>query len=358
MRDELDFMVEAANATEMGEALDLVDGVRVPHIWPELSGRQVLVEEFVDAPSIGDAGAVASFGLDRKALADRLVEAFMHQIFDIGVFHADPHPGNILVEPDGTIVLIDLGAVGRIGPTQGFAVMEMMGAAAAGNAKQMRMALSQIVILDRDVDARVLDAQLETLLARHLRAGGGITTEAFEDLAQLIGRFGLRLPEWFGTLSRTMVTLEGTLTGIDPAFSLVDSARAHAQQMGFVPPDGAKLKELLEHEAMLQMPRLRRVPERVDELLGQAVNGRLSARVSIFSDRRDERVITGLVDRLVLAVIAAATGLGSVMLVGADAGPTFQGEVTINEVIGYVGLAAAAVLSLRVVAGIIRDGQV
>jgi ubiquinone biosynthesis protein len=358
VRDELDFTVEAANAIALGTALEQVDGIRVPRVWPELSGRQVLVEEYVDGPSIGDEQALTSMGLDRTALAGRVIEAFMHQIFAIGVFHADPHPGNILVEADGTIVLIDLGAIGRLGPTQAMAVLEMMSAAAAGKATQMRLAMGQFVIFDRDVDLRVLDAQLEVLLARHMRTGGGITTRAFEDLTQLVGEFGLRLPHWFGTLSRTLVTLEGTLTSIDPGFSLVDSARAHAEQHGLLSTADVDLRKLMEQEAMLQLPRLRRVPQQIDELLGQAIAGRLSARVSIFSDRRDERVITRLVDRLVLAIIAASTGLGSVLLVGSEGGPVFQGDVTINEVIGYVGLAASSVLALRVVAGVVRDGQV
>jgi len=115
---------------------------------------------------------------------------------------------------------------------------------------------------------------------------------------QLVAWFGLRLPTGSAPLSRTLVTLEDTLTSIDRDFSLVDSA-------------------------MLRLPRLRRVPERLDELLGQAIAGRLSARVSIFSDRRYERFVTWLVDRLVLAMIATAS----------------------------------SVLALRVVAGVVRDGQ-
>ncbi len=62
-----------------------------------------------------------------------------------------------------------------------------------------------------------------------MTTGGGITATAFEDLAAIIGDFGIRLPRWFGTLSRTMVSLEGTLTIIDPDFSLVDAARKHAE---------------------------------------------------------------------------------------------------------------------------------
>ena len=103
------------------------------------------------------------------------------------------------------------------------------------------------------------------------------------------------------------------------------------------------------------MPRLRRLPERVDAILGQAAEGRLTARVSVLDDRT-ERVVTRLFDRLVLGVLAAAVGVGSVLLLGVHAGPNL-GSVSVNEVLGYIGLASSAVLAMRVIAGIVRDGS-
>lgn len=357
VREELDFRIEAANAHELAAALEDSPGLRVPTVHDALSGRRILVEEFVSAPPIGAVDQLRRDGIDVAGLAQRLIRSFLEQIFDQGVYHADPHPGNILVEPDGTIVLIDLGSVGRLGPGQRTAVLEMMAAASSGSASQLRQAMSEITILPRNIDTRVLDADIDILLARHLRAGRGITTAAFEDLAVLIGSHGLRLPRWFGTLSRTLVTLEGTLKQVDPDFSLVDAARSYAEQQGLSAPSSDDVQDLLTQEAIRQMPRLRRVPERVDELLTQAVAGRLSAQVSVFASRHDERILTKLVDRLVLAMLAAAVGVGSVILLAVEGGPGFRGDVTLNQVFGYVGLTAAAVLTLRVVAGVVRDGS-
>ncbi len=357
VEEELDFTREAQNGVELAAGLADIDGIRVPKVYSDHSTSKVLTEEFVAAPTIVDDAALASLGLSRTDIADRLISAFLHQIFEVGVFHADPHPGNILIEPDGTIVLIDLGAVGRIGPRQRAAVLELLASASAGDAIALRQALEQIALFDRDVDTRALDAALETFLGRNMTSGGGITATAFEDLAALIGDFGIRLPRWFGTLSRTMVSLEGTLKIIDPDFSLVDAARRHAEAR-FGRPTVGGLKDSVEKELLQQLPRLRRVPERVDELLSRAVGGQLTAKVSVLSDERDVRLISKLVDRLVLAMIAAATGVGGAILLGVDLGPTFGGSVSINEILGYFGIAAASVLALRVVAGIVRDGVV
>ncbi len=355
--EELDFTIEANNALELTAQLDGLDRIRVPVVHRDLSSRRVLTEEFVAAPNIGDVEQLDDAGFDREELAGRLIEAFLHQIFDAGVFHADPHPGNILIEPDGTIVLIDLGAVGRIGPGHRAAVLDMLAAAAIGDASGLRHALERITVFDQRLDTRRLDAALESFLARHLRTGGGITATAFEDLAALIGTFGIVLPRWFGTLSRTMVSLEGTLTTIDPHFSLVDAARQHAEHAAGRPTP-EKIKDTLEREVISQLPRLRRVPQRLDEFFGQAIAGQLSANVSFLSDERDARLLTRLVDRLVLAIIAAATGIGATLLLAVEVGPEFGGSVTINEVLGYFGLATATALAFRVVAGVVRDGEV
>ncbi len=356
VREELDFHIEAANVEAVALALAGTDRVRVPTLYPALSTWSVLTEERVQGRSVADVERLRALGLDPAAVAQRLLDAFVTQVFDAGVFHSDPHPGNILVEDDGTIVLIDLGAVGRLGPNQRTLVLQMLAGAGAGDATLLREAISEVTVLAPQTDVRQLDLDIDDMLGRHLRPGGGITTAAFQDLILLVGRHGIQLPRWFGTLARTLVTLEGTLRSIDPSFSLVDAAQARAGNVfvGRVRP--SSIRDVLEQEAMTQLPRLQRLPERVDELLGQAVSGRLSGRLALFSHEGDERLVRGMVDRLVLALLSASLGIGSVLLLNVEAGPTLSDTVTLNEVLGYLGLACATVLALRVIAGVVRDG--
>lgn len=356
--EELDFAIEARNARELADGLAAFPGLRIPATYPELSNTRVLTEERVTGTSIADVDALRAAGVDPAEASERLITAFLNQIFEVGVFHADPHPGNILVEPDGTIVLIDLGAIGRLGPGQRAATLELLVSASLGDAAGLRVALTEIVDINDDADLRALERALERMLARHMHAGGGMTAAAFQDLSIVIAQFGLRFPDWLATLIRTMVTLEGTLKTIDPSFSLVEATRDHAGDFTGTKLGISGLRATIEHEAMRQMPRLRRLPERVDSLLGQAVNGRLSMRLSFFGDPKNEQVLSKLVDRMVLAVLAAAIGVGSVLLIDVQVGPKLGGHTILNEVLGYVGLAAASILALRVIAGVIRDGSV
>lgn len=356
--EELDFTIEANNARELADGLAAFPGIRIPATYPELSTSRVLTEERVSGVSVADVEALRAAGVDPAEASERLITAFLSQMFEVGVFHADPHPGNILVEPDGTIVLIDLGAVGRLGPGQRAATLELLMAASLGDASALRMALTEIVEISDDADLRALERSLERMLARHMHAGGGMTAAAFQDLSMVIAQFGLRFPDWLATLIRTMVTLEGTLKTIDPTFSLVEAARNHAGDFTGAKFTISGLRDTVEHEAMRQMPRLRRLPERVDSLLGQAVEGRLSVRLALFGDPKNEQVLSKLVDRMVLAILAAAIGVGSVLLIDVQVGPELGGHTILNEVLGYVGLAAASILALRVIAGVIRDGSV
>ena len=356
VREELDFGIEAANALELGAALADTEGVRVPKVYAELSSRRVLVEERVAGRSVADAAAIDALGVDRHALAGRLLDAFITQLFEVGVFHSDPHPGNVLIEQDRTIVLIDLGAVGRMGVNQRSAVLQMVVAAAAGDAPALRGALSQIAPIDDATNGRDLEFAFDDLLSRTMRGGGGITTASLQELVVVAGRFGIHMPEWFGNLCRTLITLEGTLRSIEPRFSLVDAAKGRLHGEVTSLPSFRTLRERLEEQVALQLPRLQRLPQRVDELLAQAVDGQFTARIAMFAQPENERVLRSLVNRVSNAVVCAALGIGSVVLLGVGTGPELSSTVSLNEVLGYIGLASASILLMRIVAESVRDG--
>ena len=356
LHDELDFRIEAANAEAIAAVTPASWRVRIPVVHEDLSSRTILVEQRFNGVSVADALEVRRRGGDPAEISSRLLRAFLGHLLDAGLFHADPHPGNVLLLDDGWLGLIDFGAVGRLGATERQAVVDMMIGVSSGNVATLRDALLSIVVIEGPATVPVIDAALRDFLARRMRPGQGISAEAFGELVTIVGDLGLRVPRWFATLARAMVTLEGTLKTVDPDFSLVDGALKLAPELmpTFRPP--ADLRASVEQELALQLPRLRRLPERVDTLLGQTSAGRLTVRVSLFANTEDERALTKLVNRAVQTVLAASLGIGSTVLIGIDAGPTISDAVSLNEVLGYFGLAASAVLGLRVVAAVVREG--
>jgi ubiquinone biosynthesis protein len=355
IQQELDFRVEAANAAALAGALASDEGVRVPSVVRSLSSARVLVEERVDGTSVADGESLKRWSIDSSRLADRLFKSFSAQIFDAGLFHADPHPGNILVQEDGTIVLIDLGAVGRLSKHQRSNLLSMLTTAANGDVRGLRASLLEVATIEEIGNVRELEFALEDILAQAARSGRGFSIEALQDLVVVAGRFGIQMPKWFGTLSRTLVTLEGTLRLIDADFSLVEAAQRAGGGGAPTIPTISSLRHVLQEEAVAQLPRLQRLPERVDDLLGQAVRGELSGRISLFSRPGDEHLVRTLANRLSTAIIASSLGIGSVILLGVHVGPVVTGTVNLNQVLGYIGMATAAILIMRVLAAVVRD---
>src|SRR5439155_162973 len=126
LREELDFRVEARNATEIGGRLAAEGGIRAPVVHEELTTRRVLTMEWFDGVSVRRAEQVDALGVDRRALADSLLRCALEQMLVDGHFHADPHPGNVLVLGDGGLGLIDFGATGRLDPIQQTSLREMV----------------------------------------------------------------------------------------------------------------------------------------------------------------------------------------------------------------------------------------
>lgn len=354
IRAELDFTAEVANALALAAATPEGCGVRIPAVYPTMSDRTLLVEERVHGYSIGDAAAMRAAGHDPVVLARRLLSTTLHHLFQGGVFHADPHPGNVLVEDDGTIVLIDLGAMGRLTKQQRDVVMQVLIGASTGDPSLMRQSLEAAGVVGDGVDLAALDRSIDEFIAVHAAGAGGLDAGLFEDLLTMLAHYGMQPPRWMASLGRMFVTLEGTLTSVDPSFSLVDAAMDEAKDMLGPELDVGSLRRVAEAEALTQIPRLRRLPQRIDDLLGQAAQGRLSLRMSLLNDQRDVDTITSLVNRAVMAVLAASLGIGSVLLLRVEGDGK---ELVLDEVLGYIGLAVAAVLTLRIVAGVLRDGR-
>jgi ubiquinone biosynthesis protein len=127
--EELDFTAEARNAEQVASAFEGIPRVCFPRVVPELTTRRVLTTEFVDAVKINDADGLARLGVNRTELAKLVIEAYCHQIFDHGRYHADPHPGNILVGEGPTITFVDFGSVGELSDNMRHGLVSLLQAA-------------------------------------------------------------------------------------------------------------------------------------------------------------------------------------------------------------------------------------
>src|SRR5215471_13228552 len=312
MREELDFRVEARNmtavaATWAGQQRAASNNIAVvlPALHERLSTEHVLVIEWLDGVSLRAAGPlIESRGLDRTELARVLLRSMVYQITEGGVFHADPHPGNILLLSDGRLALLDFGSVGRLDAQQRSALQTLLLALGRGDPAALRDALLELVTRPDEVDELQLERALGRFMARHLVGSTAATAEMFTDLFRLATRFELVIPPEIATVLRSLGTLEGTLALLTPGIDIADEARRYAaDQVAAVSPRAVPKSAADELIALL--PVLRRLPRRFDRVTSAVEQGRLNLNVRLFADERDRRVVTGLTHQVLLTLLGA-----------------------------------------------------
>jgi ubiquinone biosynthesis protein len=363
MREELDFRVEASNMAVIAAtwpAQQRAVGGRVPVVMPalhdELSTEHVLVIEWLDGVSLRAAEPlIDDRGLDRAELTSALLRSMVYQITEGGAYHADPHPGNVLLLADGRLALLDFGSVGRLDAQQRAALQNLLLAVGRGDPAALRDALLELVTRTTDIDEQQLERALGQFMARHLAVGLPPSAEIFTDLFRLASRFQLAIPPEIGTVLRALATLEGTLGGLEPDFDIVTEARQYAATHVTAQLTPKTVQKTAADELLALVPVLRRLPRRVDRISGALEQGRLSLNVRLFADERDRRVVTGLTSQFLLTFLGAATGIMAALLLGVSGGPRVASDVSLAQLIGYNLLVVAAILVLRVLFMIFRN---
>ncbi|WP_181784677.1 AarF/UbiB family protein, partial [Pseudonocardia pini] len=347
---ELSYLTEAASARALATATT-DPGVRIPAIHTELSTDGVLVMERGLGRPVSDDAAVDATGVPRAELADRLLGTFLSQVMTAGVFHADPHPGNILIDERGALWLIDFGAVGIIDPV----TMEALHLMAAGLATRQPGLISRAMrplagAAGDSIRPQALEAEISRVLSAQLHAGG-FDPRSLQDVIAIMQHHGIPVPPTLTLLGRALVTLEGTLRSLDPA---VDLAKAATGQLGSavdLSPEGTQ--DLVRQEVVRNLPSLRALPGLAEDLALQLRSGTMRVQVDAFSGP-GSRTVGRWIDRSVFALVGSVGLLASaLMLVGAALAPEGSASVTLTAV-GYIGLVVSSVMLLRTVAQILR----
>jgi len=361
LREELDFRIEARNIA----AVASTSRVRVPAVYQQWSTSRVLVMEYLDGVAVAHAEPVlAASGADRPGLARGLLTAILGQVVLEGTFHADPHPGNVLVLRDGQLALIDFGSVGRLDPLQQAALRRLLLAVARRHPAELHDALLDLAQAARPAAAGedLLEPALAQFIAQHLGPAMVPDAAMFTALFRLVADSGLVFPPVIAAVFRAMITLEGTLARLAPGFQIIEETRTIAASWLGQVLGPASLRDAATDEALGLLPVLRKLPRRLDRITTALERGTLTTSVRLLADHRDRHFIATMVGRAVLAFLGAAFGIISVMLIGVHGGPLLApaaagtGGTSLFHAFGYVGLFFSLVLILRVIITITRDG--
>jgi ubiquinone biosynthesis protein len=352
LREELDFRVEARNLTTITASSALhrsSDRIRLPHLHGEFTTQRILVMEFLDGVPLGRADAViAERGLDRVELARTLLWCLLRQIMVDGVFHADPHPGNILVLADGQLALLDFGSVGHLDTQLQGALQSLLLAIDQRDPAALRDALLEITNESPDIDAHSLERSLGRLMARNLSPGLIPDAEAFADLFRIVSTYGVTVPPEIEVVFKTLATLQGTLARLAPGFDIIRESQRFSDTEITAQLAPVDLKDVAIKEVLELVPLLRRLPRRFDRITTAIERGQLSANVRLLADPRDQEVVSGYLHQALEGVLAATTGIMAVVLLASQGGPLISQGVRLYAVFGYNLLVISAVLAIRI----------
>lgn len=355
IRAELDFRLEGHHADRFRENFAGDDRVHIPEVIWSHTGRRVLTLERVYGVKITDVAGLRAAGHDPTAVAQRIAEAILTQVFDHGFFHADPHPGNIFVSPEGRITFMDFGIVGYVDPKLREELAELAIALVRHDVDELVRRLVELSFVSRRIDIHRLRYEAARLLRRYYAVPirDIRLRHSFEEFLSLAHRFHLRLPPDLTLLAKTLMTTEGILITLNPSVSVADIAEpfAHRLMAEQASPDRL-LRQLVSTVSDLAV-NAAALPRRLNTVLGQAATGELSVRI----ERAEAEVSTGALEpaanRLALALVAMAVTIGAVVLLQNGPGPRLFDV----SVLGLLTAAFAVFLTLTLLFAVLRTGK-
>jgi ubiquinone biosynthesis protein len=325
---ELDFTLEADNADRFRENFAGYRNVRFPRVYRDASSKTVLTLEFLDGRKIYDAVAAGHSG---RRLARLAMDILFKQIFEDGFFHADPHPGNVLVlgTPDDPIyALLDLGMVGRLSPKMRDAAVDLMIAAGRRDYDGVADTLYAIGTPKRKIDMNAYRAEVALLADKYLgkQLKDMQLSEMIRDLVAGAKKYDVEMPMDFVLVGKALMTIEGVGREIDPTFDVFEEAKPlflDVLKKRYSPERlGAELLRRLERLGGTTY----NLPQQVSEVLEDVRLGRLTIRTadSEISDAADR-----LGRRIYSSVLASALLVSGAWLVSAGHEPLGGGLIAV-----------------------------
>lgn len=349
MLRELDFGREERNILLFARDFADQTSVRVPRVYSDLCTPRVLTMEWLQGTSLSDISKLRANGVDLKEIAQRGAELYMEMIFTQGQYHADPHPGNILMMPDGAIGLLDFGMVGRLDETLREQVEDLLLAIVQRDGEQLTRIVMQLGDVPAGLDETALRAELTDFVAQYgsLPLASFSLSSALTEMMEIIRRFHIMLPAPIAMLLKTLVLLEGTARQVSPEFNLMEVLRPFKKQMLRRRLSPArrmrKMKRLFgDLEQLIEI-----FPRRMIEILGQLQSGRFDVHL-------EHRGLEPSVNRLVLGLLTSALFVGSSLMLSQKVWPVLFGHVS---VIGALGCVVSVALGLRLLWAINKSGH-
>ncbi|WP_425618521.1 ABC1 kinase family protein [Anatilimnocola sp. NA78] len=360
LRRELDFGREERNLQQFATLFCDDDTVFVPRAFTDLCTQRVLTMDMVDGIPLSQTGVIETAGIDREEVARRGGQLYLQMIFTHGFYHADPHPGNILLLPGNVIALIDFGMVGRIDERLREDIEEMLLAIVNHDVPMLTRLIKRIGAVPPNLDEAGLSNDVADFV-------GHYSTQALDqfdlsgaltDMVEIIRRYQITLPTQVAMLIKVLVTLEGTTKLLSAKFSLMELMQPMQKKMLFRRLSPARQARKF-RRLIVELEQLAEVlPQRVMQILEQVQTGKFDVHL-------DHRGLGPSVNRLVLGMLASALFMGSSLMMSHHVPPILPRIPFISNwlgldnvsILGLSGCTISLLVGLRLLRAIGKSGH-
>ncbi|MGE5093743.1 MAG: ABC1 kinase family protein [Betaproteobacteria bacterium] len=341
IREELDYEREAQNLVTVGANLAEFELIVVPRPVPDFCTGRVLTMERVHGTKITKLAAYARLDIDGSALIDELFHAYLKQVLVDGLFHADPHPGNVFITEDGRLALLDLGMVGRTTPDMQESLLKILIAVSNGKSDQAAEVIMQISERDEEYDTVRFRRRMGQLVAA--QQGRGIKQinvgQTLLEVTGIAADMGFFVPSELTLLAKTLLQLDEIGKILDPEFDPNAAVRRYAaalttRRMRKEATDTSLLTTLMEIKSFAAG-----LPNRVNRILDAVVNRELEVKVRAVDAPVVMEGLQKVANRVTSGLILAALIVGAALLMRVE---------TDFHILGYPGFAIVCFIAAAI----------
>ena len=342
--EEIDYLNEGRNADTFRRNFRAQDWVRVPRVYWRYTSPRVLTLEYLPGIKISHYEALEAAGIDRKVIAQLGAQAYLQQLLNDGFFHADPHPGNIAVSPEGSLIFYDFGMMGRVNPITREKLMDTLFGIAQKDAGRVVDSLVELGALAPAEDMGPVRRSIQYMLDHFMDKPfeNQSVSQISEDLYEIAYDQPFRFPATFTFVMRAFSTLEGVGKGLDPDFNFMEVAKPFAMQImtnSNGSSEGNSLLSEIGRQAAAVGSTALSLPRRIEDTIDKLERGDLRVRVrSIESDRILRRISSIQLGTNYTVIISAFTLSATILLV--------NHYVWLASIVA-LGAAAVAVVLIR-----------
>ncbi len=348
---ELDFFIEARNAEKIYQNFKNSKSVKIPKIYWEYSTRRILTLEYLDGVKLRE---FKDSGAAKKQILHTLVDATLKQIVEDGFFHADPHPGNIIILKDNKVGLIDFGIVGNIDGDMKEQIASLLISITQKDIDGIMNVILDMNLSDADVNLKKIRQEIrEELNIWYVKHSREYSIEDLVTLTKIAADYGIRLPIDFILLTKAVLTIDGVCQMLEPGYYLIDEIEPYMKKL-------VDEKNSIEYIKDRVQKRATEAARFVDKLPGQLVNalrklekGKIRLEIEPKEIKEIEHLATGLeiaAEKVALAMIISAFLVGAALFARVEALPLILGWP-----LSKLLFLAGAVFGIWMILSIIRE---